>query len=130
MKAKKKKLYCIFIDFEKAFDKVWRLGLWNKMLFNGKMFNMIYNMYRCIKSRIVFNGEISDYFNCNNGLRQGENLSPFLFSLYLNDLEQFLNSNGVKRISCISDDLENDFNVYIKLTILYYLMTLYCFLKT
>ena len=123
MKAKKKKLYCIFIDFEKAFDKVWRLGLWNKMLFNdinGKMFNIIYNMYQCIKSRIVFNGEISDYFNCNNGLRQGENLSPFLFSLYLNDLEQFLNSNGVKGISCISDDLENDFNVYIKLFILLY----------
>ena len=63
---------------------------------------------------------VSHYFNCNNGLRQGENLSPFLFSLYLNDLEQFLNSNGVKGISCISDDLENDFNVYIKLFILLY----------
>ena len=71
-------------------------------------------MYQCIKSRIVFNGEISDYFNCDNGRRK-------LISFpYLNDLEQFLNSNGVKGISCISDDLENDFNVYIKLFILLY----------
>jgi hypothetical protein len=30
MKKKKKKLYCAFIDFAKAFDTVWRNGLWNK----------------------------------------------------------------------------------------------------
>ena len=86
IKAKRKKLYCILIDFEKAFDKVWRYGLWDKMLFNeidGKMFNIIYNMYQGIKSRIVFDGQHSDYLVCNNGLRQGENLSPFIFSLYL-----------------------------------------------
>jgi hypothetical protein len=32
MKKKKKKLYCAFIDFAKAFDTVWRNGLWNKLL--------------------------------------------------------------------------------------------------
>jgi hypothetical protein len=31
MKKKKKKLYCAFIDFAKAFDTVWRNGLWNKL---------------------------------------------------------------------------------------------------
>ena len=34
VKSKRKKLYCIFIDFEKAFDKTWRNGLWNKMILN------------------------------------------------------------------------------------------------
>jgi hypothetical protein len=29
-------------------------------------------------------------FCCNIGVRQGENLSPFLFSIYVNDLEEFL----------------------------------------
>ena len=33
--------------------------------------------------------------NCNVGVRQGENLSPLLFSLYLNDLEEFLASKRV-----------------------------------
>jgi hypothetical protein len=34
----------------------------------------------------VFNKCKSDYFACDNGIRQGENVSPFLFSLFLNDL--------------------------------------------
>jgi hypothetical protein len=53
--------------------------------------DIIINMYQNIKSRIVYNNAVSDFFDCNNGVRQGENLSPFLFSIYLNDLEQFLN---------------------------------------
>ena len=43
LKAKNKKLYCCFIDFRKAFDSVWRIGLWMKMLgngINGKIFNL------------------------------------------------------------------------------------------
>jgi hypothetical protein len=26
-----KKLYCTFVDFKKAFDTVWRTGLWRKL---------------------------------------------------------------------------------------------------
>jgi hypothetical protein len=84
---KKKKLYCAFIDFAKAFDTVWRKGLWHKLLgneFNGQMYQVIFNMYSGIKSRVLYNGEMSEYFPCNIGVRQGENLSPFLLSIYLN----------------------------------------------
>lgn len=35
------------------------------------------------------NGLSSEFFSCNVGVRQGENLSPFLFSLYIYDLEKF-----------------------------------------
>jgi hypothetical protein len=41
IKLKKKKLFAAFIDFEKAFDTVWRDALWSKLLINninGKMF--------------------------------------------------------------------------------------------
>ena len=53
MKARKKKIYCTFIDFSKAFDSVWRIGLWGKLIkngINGKCFQVIYNMYQGIKS--------------------------------------------------------------------------------
>ena len=123
IKHNRKKLFCLFIDFEKAFDKVWRNGLWNKMMINninGKMFSVIYNMYKCIKSRIVHNANVSEYFSCNVGLRQGENLSPFLFSLYLNDLEEFMYTRNVIGLESVSRDLEDDLNVFLKLFILLY----------
>ena len=47
LKTKKKKLFCAFVDFEKAFDTVWREALWYKLLLSkisGKMFNVILNM--------------------------------------------------------------------------------------
>ena len=34
------------------------------------MYNVIYNMYQNIKSRIVYNGKVSNYFDSNNGVRQ------------------------------------------------------------
>ena len=83
LRSKKKKLFCTFVDFEKAFDKGWRSAMWHKLLtynINGKIFSVILRMYENIKSRISFQGQISDYFSCNNGLRQGGNLSPFLFA--------------------------------------------------
>ena len=47
LKAQCKKLYCTFIDFKQAFDKVWRQGLWIKMLkhkINGKCYQVIQSM--------------------------------------------------------------------------------------
>lgn len=123
LKLKKKKLYCAFIDFAKAFDTVWRPGLWSKLLktsINGKMYDVIVNMYSNIKSR-VFNGcEHSDFFPCEVGVRQGENLSPLLFSLYVNDLEDFLQSKNIVGLKSISDEIESELNLFLKLfTILY-----------
>ena len=53
------------------------------------MFNVIVDMYKDTKSRIVYKNYMSEFFPCSNGVRQVENLSPFLFALSLNDLETF-----------------------------------------
>ena len=58
LKSKKAKLFCSFIDFSKAFDSVWRVGLWTKILkhnIKGNFFRIIYNMYQEIKSCVSFN---------------------------------------------------------------------------
>ena len=52
-------------------------------------FLVIRNIYQCIKSCVSMNGNKSDYFMSYRGVRQGENLLPLLFSLYINDLENF-----------------------------------------
>jgi len=69
-----------------------------------------------IKSCLSLNGECSDYFQCHQGLRHGENVSRILFSLYLNDLENYLLSNGSPFLEINSNDLD----VYLKLIVLLY----------
>ena len=45
-------------------------------------------MYVSVKSRVKFCNNLGNEFYCSLGVRQGECLSPLLFSLYLNDLEE------------------------------------------
>ena len=57
-------------------------------------------MYSNIKSRITSQEGTSAFFPCCKGVRQGENLSPILFSLFLNDLEHYLMTNSVNGLVC------------------------------
>ena len=65
LKMKNKKTFCSFIDFSKAFDSVWRIGLWMKLLGNG------------IQGKIFrHSGEQSAFFQSYCEVRQGETLLP------------------------------------------------------
>ena len=73
-----------------------------------------------IGSIIVHNDCKSEYFQFNIGVRQGEHLSPFFFSLYLNDLQTFVATENIKGIDSVTKALEKDINVYLKLFVLLY----------
>ena len=110
LQASKKKIYCAFIDFTKAFDNVWRVGLWHKLLItgiNGHFLDIVKNMYNGIKSCVCLKGNYSDTFPCLSGVRQGENLSPLLLSIFINDLESSLLRTGCDAITLNCAD-END----------------------
>ena len=62
------------------------------------MLNIIRSIYNSVKSRVKCNNTLSEAFSCNMGVRQGECLSPFLFAMYINDMEQELENNGVNGI--------------------------------
>lgn len=77
-------------------------------------------MYDNIKAKIIKDGEFSNIFTCNASVRQGENLSPLLFPIFLNDLEEFFIENGCPGLSNISSKLENDLHIFSKLNVLLY----------
>ena len=63
------------------------------------MYTMIDNMYQDIRSCVAVNGECSQFFNSYIGVRQGGNLSPMLFSFFVNDPEKYLIENDCEQLS-------------------------------
>ena len=106
-------LFCCFIDFSSA--------LQHKLLqsnINGKILTVITNMYNDIKSCVSLLGNNSAFFSSFSGARQGENVSPILFSLYLNDPENHIMhdlNTGIER-----DCADYNMAIYLRLIVLLY----------
>ena len=86
---KGKKMFACFVDYKKAYDNVWRDGLYYKLLKSGikpSMVRIIRSMYRRTQQGFKINGSVTKPFNSYRGVRQGCVLSPLLFNLFINDL--------------------------------------------
>ena len=56
------KLYSVFIDYEKCFDRINRLYLWQKLIAENvstRMTNAIKAMYKTVRAAIKYNGKTS-----------------------------------------------------------------------
>ena len=83
---KDKKMYAAFIDMEKAYDKVWRTDLWVVLKgygVRGKLLGSIKALYKESKACVRVEGEVTEEFMIEQGLRQGCPLSPWLFNVFL-----------------------------------------------
>ena len=60
----------------------------------GKLLNVIKSMYSKLKACVRLDSNYSDIFTCNVGPVQGDSLPPFLYSLYVNDIEVELINQG------------------------------------
>ena len=93
-----KKTYAFFLDIQKVYDSVWHDGLWYKLCdmgVKGRMWCVIKKMYEFSKSVVLLDGEKSDTFKIEQGMAQGFNLSPILFSVFINYLLKEVEQTGL-----------------------------------
>ena len=101
-------LFINFIDFEKAFDSLWKLlrhyGI------PEKIESIIRSSYSGMSNRVIHDGKTSESFNVLTRVRQSCLLSPFVFLLAIDWImhETIINKrNGIQwSISSQLDDLD------------------------
>ena len=79
-------LYMVFVDLTKAFDTVNRSLLWEALRRFGcppKFLTIIRDFHEGAMARIVSQGERSEPFDVNAGVRQGCVIAPVVFNLFI-----------------------------------------------
>lgn len=112
-------LYCVFVDYSKAFDSVPREGVVEKLqTFHGVKGVLLRAICSVLKSNYVMVDDglrQTDPIRQTQGVLQGDSLSPLLFISYLSDLPHRLQVCGVT-VVLYADDLlflsENKFSIH------------------
>jgi hypothetical protein len=84
-----KELHCVFVDLEKAYDRVPREELWYCMRKSGvteKYVRVVQDMYKDCKTVVRCAVGVTEEFKVEVGLHQGSALSPFLFAIVMDRL--------------------------------------------
>jgi len=88
-REKKKDLHMVFIDLEKAYDKIPRNVMWwalDRHKVPTKYVALIKDMYNNVMTRVRTSDGDTDDFPIKIGLHQGSALSPYLFALVMDEV--------------------------------------------
>ena len=97
-KSSKLKTYIAFLDLSKAFDRVWRDGLFYLLWKNevqGKIWRLLKEIYSNVENKVIFGSYKSEWFDQDFGVKQGCIISPTLFSILMKDLSDMLKKENI-----------------------------------
>jgi hypothetical protein len=86
-------VYVAFLDCKKAYDTVWRNGLFVKLHnlgLHGKILSLLDDCHIDNESTVIVNNQTSKWFPIEQGVRQGGVLSGFLYCVFINELLNML----------------------------------------
>ena len=98
-------MYLIYLDFQKAFDKVPHQRLILKSKSHGignSIINWIEQWLTDRRQRVVVDGEVSSWKSVLTGVPQGSVLGPILFLVFIKDLEEGVTG----KILTFADDIK------------------------
>jgi len=90
-REKQRKLHLVFIDLEKAYDRVSRGEVWRCLReknVSEKYVRLIQDMYQGAKTQVRSSVGLTETFYVTVGLHQGSSLSPYIFDLIMDVLGQ------------------------------------------
>ena len=97
-RARGTNVYICMLDASKAFDRVHYGKLFNLLRQRNlppTITRLLLDMYTRQRLYASWNGEISDPFQTQNGVKQGGILSPILFCVYIDELLRRIDSSGL-----------------------------------
>ena len=86
-------LWAVFVDFRKAFDLVRRdllIARCRELGVHGPFLDAIQALYDGVLVRVCVNGRLGPAFQTHRGTRQGSELSPLLFGLFMDLLHELI----------------------------------------
>jgi len=88
-RRRKKKMQIVFVDLEKAYDRVPRKLVWEVMKCRGvndRYIDAVQDMYTGVRTSVKTENGQSNSFEVRIGVHQGSTLSPYLFILVMDEL--------------------------------------------
>ena len=103
--AKGKEIDIAYFDFAKAFDKVPRCALLNKLSrfrISGQQINLFQSYLSDRYQQVAIQGTYSDSLQVLSGILRGSKLDPLLFFVYIDDIPQCIKLDS--KVAIFSDD--------------------------